>query len=171
MKKIALLLAAATLALSAPAYGQALSLLRALGDLGVSPAQAIGGSKALLGIARGNLGSEEFSQLLGSVPQFGQVLEMTGNDGGVAGALGGIRRGGDASADDGGEDAEPIAPVELPAGALDALMSNAELVSQFGDLGMDAAMIGKFAPTLLGVASKAGGVNSLGLLRKGLGIL
>lgn len=171
MKKTAVLVVIAALALAAPAQGQALSLLRTLGGLGISPAQAIGGSKALLGVARGNLAPDEFSQLIGAVPQLGQVLEMgDGDGGGVAGALGGMRRGGgDDSA--GGEDTDAIVPVELPSDALDTLLNNADLVSQFADLGMDAAMIGKFAPTLLGLAGQAGGASSLGLLRKGLGIL
>ena len=153
---------------------QSLKLLGALSGLGVSPMQAIGGTKALMNVAKGNLGADEFSQLLGGAPELGQVLEMTGSDdgGNVASALGGLRGRGDSDADSNGDgDNEPIVPVDLPSGALESLMGNADLVSQFTDLGMDASMIGRFAPTLLGAVSKAGGPSTLGLLRKGLGIL
>jgi hypothetical protein len=159
-----------TMVAATPAEGQALSLLRTLRGLGVSPAQAIGGSKAILGIARRNLAPAEFSQLVGSVPQFSEVLDMTDDDG-VAGAIGGIRRGRDDSGDAQDDSAEAIAPVELSADAIDALTSDPGLVEEFADLGMDASMIGKFAPTLLGAAGRAGGPSSVQLLRKGLGIL
>lgn len=142
---------------------QGMDLLKNLAGLGVSPTQALGGTKALLNVAKGNLGAEEFSQLLGGAPELAQIMEMS-DAGSALGGLGGL----------GGESSDATAPSatampDVPdVGNLDALMGNADLISQFADLGMDAGMIAKFVPSLLGVA---GGDGTLGLLQKGLGIL
>jgi len=160
------------LAIGAGAHAQALSLLKTLGGLGVSPAQAIGGTKALMGLAKGSLGADEYSQLLSGAPEIGKVLEMTGDGGGMGGALGGMMGGQRGEAE--GEDPTALAASALqtiPAGSLDSLLGNADLVKQFTDLGMDASMITKFAPTLIGAVGKMGGPSTASLLSKGLGLL
>jgi hypothetical protein len=150
-----------------PASAQSLALLQGLGGLGISPAQAIGGTQALLGLAKTNLPAEEFSQLLGGAPELGQVMEMTS----AASAMGAMAGMGAASSEEPATEGEEMT-VTMPEGMdLSALTGNADLISQFADLGMDAGMIAKFAPTLLDLVGKAGGPSTMGLLTKGLGIL
>ncbi|NKB87017.1 MAG: hypothetical protein GKS06_02185 [Acidobacteria bacterium] len=167
MRYRSLLLLVLALFVSGTATAQATEILGTLGKLGISPTQALGGAQALLGVAQSNLGGDEFSALMGAAPELKQVMDLTD----MAGSVGSMMGGASASASAG---ADASASAEMPAlpagvGSLDALANNAGLVSQFGDLGLDAGMITKFAPVLLHVASKAG-PETLGLLTKGLGI-
>ena len=45
------------------------------GDLGISEDQAIGGTQALLDVAKGNLGDEEFSKLLSGDADLGDLMD------------------------------------------------------------------------------------------------
>jgi len=166
MKNRLALVTVVALALTGVVSAQSLALLEGLGGLGISPVQAIGGTQALMGLAKTNLSTDEFSQLLGGAPELGQVMEMSS----AASALGGMAGMGGGSAE------APAAAAGAVAGMADgmdlsALTGNADLISQFTDLGMDAGMIAKFAPTLLDLVGKAGGPSTMGLLSKGLGIL
>ena len=159
--------------MTAPASGQALQLLGKLRELGVTPQQAIGGATALLGVARGNLGEGEFSQLLSGAPELSAVMEMA-DGGGARGALGALRGGGDGAAAGsatagGAASAAPVAAAaaeDIDPAKLQALAANPEVSGKFSELGMDAGLISQFVPTLLGSAGGSAG----GLLKKGLGL-
>jgi hypothetical protein len=127
---------------SAPAAStpQASGLLSALtGQLGVSDEQAIGGTGALLGLAKNKLSGGEYAQLAQSVPG----LDKLGGGsalGGLGGALGNL--GGDATK-----------------GLLGNAKNMSDVNNTFGALGMDQSMTGKFASVLLGYIGQQG-VNS-----------
>lgn len=169
MKRIAPLALAALLLAPALAHAQGLPMLGTLADLGVSPQQALGGAQALMNVTKGNLDPSEYSQLLGRVPQFSQLMDMSDAAGSMTGMMGGASSAGATPQED-TTGSGMAAAQGVDVGDLQSLMNNADLVSQFTDLGMSADMIGKFAPVLVDVASKAS-PEAAGLLRKGLGLL
>lgn len=119
---------------------QASGLLSALtGQLGVSDEQALGGTGALLGLARNKLSGGDYSQLLQAVPGLDK-LSGGGALGGLGGQLGNL--GGSASS-----------------GLLGNVSSLGDVNKTFGALGMDQSMSGKFAGVLLDYFGKQG-VNS-----------
>jgi hypothetical protein len=147
-----------------PAAAEGLDLKGLAGDLGVSEDQAIGGTTALLNVAKGNLGDDEFGELLNGSPELGDL--MKGDHGMAKGA---------ASAMAGGSAMDMMKSVTEGTG-LDSLAANADLIKQFADLGMDAGMIEKFTGGLLDAIGGGGPGSGLlspktKLLRKGLGIL
>lgn len=123
---------------------QTSGLLEALtGQLGVSPQQAVGGTGALLGLAKNQLPGGDYTQLLSAVPG----LDKLAGSNALAG-LGGL------SGSQGGS------------GALLGNVSSLGDVNQaFGALGMDSGMTGKFAQVLLDYFGKQGlSSNVLGSL-------
>lgn len=118
---------------SAPAAnaGQASALLASLGSqLNVSGEQAVGGTGAMLELAKNRLSSADYSQLTQNVP----ALETLSNAGGL-GALSGLL----------GQSGQ--------SGKLDKALGNVQntndLNNAFGALGMDASMVTQFAPVIL----------------------
>ena len=106
-------------------------------NLGVSGAQAEGGTGVLLKAAQEKLGAAEFGKLLGGVPGLSDLVKKApaaGGGGGLGGLLGGL------------------------AGALGgnaALIAN--VVQGFGKLGLKADDAKKFVPIILGfLRSKVG---------------
>jgi hypothetical protein len=133
------------------------------GDLGITEDQAIGGTKALLNVAKSNLGDQEFGELLSGHPG---LSALSKRDGGLAGKMAGKMGDGDA--------AGKIA--DMAGGGLASLAENADLVQSFSDLGMDSGMLEKFAGQLLDAVGGGGpGAGLMSpktkLLRKGLGLL
>ncbi|MCY1400393.1 hypothetical protein D9M71_154800 [compost metagenome] len=116
---------------------QTSDLLGALtGQLGVSQEQAVGGTGALLGLAKNQLGGGDYSQLLGAVPGLDKLAG--GNAlGGLGGSLGNL----------GGSAAQ---------GVLGNVQSLGDVNKAFGALGMDEGMVGKFAGVLLDYFGKQG---------------
>ncbi|CAD5106570.1 DUF2780 domain-containing protein [Zestomonas carbonaria] len=118
---------------------QTSGLLNALtGQLGVSPEQAVGGTGALLGMAKNNLSSTDYSQLLSAVPGLDKLSggNALANIGGLGSVLGGQGAAGGS-----------------PLGNL----SNLGDVNQaFGALGMDGGMTSQFAQVLLDYFGKQG---------------
>jgi hypothetical protein len=99
-------------------------------NLGVTGAQAEGGTGVLLKAAQEKLGAAEFGKMLGGVPGLTDLMKKapaSGGSGGLGGLLGGL------------------------AGAIGgnaALIAN--IVSGFGKLGLKADDAKKFAPIILG---------------------
>ncbi|MCY1288275.1 hypothetical protein D9M68_461790 [compost metagenome] len=120
---------------------QTSGLLDALtGQLGVTPQQAVGGTGALLGLAKNQLPSADYSQLLSAVPG---LDKLSGSNalaglGGVGGMLGGSQGAGGAGA------------------LLGNVSSLGDVNQAFGALGMDSGMTGQFAQVLLDYFGKQG---------------
>lgn len=119
---------------------QTSGLLGALtGQLGVSDEQALGGTGALLGLAKNKLSGGDYSQMVKAVPGLDK-LSGSSALGGLGGQLGDL--GGGASS-----------------GLLGNVSSLGDVNKAFGALGMDQGMTGKFAGVLLDYFGKQG-VNS-----------
>ncbi|WP_028238458.1 DUF2780 domain-containing protein [Stutzerimonas azotifigens] len=116
---------------------QALNLVRTLDDLGVTPQQALGGTGALLNVARNQLPASQYDALLGEVPGLKRFAgsDALGQLAGLGGLLG--QSGGGASVN----------------GATRTALDNVQTLPQaqqaFSMLGMDPGLIGQFAPLLL----------------------
>jgi len=105
-------------------------LLGALSQLNVTPQQAVGGTGAMLGLAKNQLSTTDYAQLAKSVPGIDKL-----SGGGELGALAGLLGSSGKAA---GLD-----------NALGAVKDTNDLNNAFGALGMDSGMIGQFAPVLL----------------------
>jgi hypothetical protein len=112
---------------AAPASG----LLSTLGSqLHVTPEQAVGGTGAMLGLAKNKLSGNDYSQLSKSVPGLDQL-----SGGGALSGLGGLLGQSGNSASVGS--------------ALGNVQNTSDLNKAFGALGMDSGMVGQFAPVIL----------------------
>lgn len=132
---------------------QSLELLQALSSLKLSPQQALGGTGALLGLAKNQLPSAEYSQLNQSIPGLNKLEGSNGLQqlNGLSGLL--------------GESAG--APLSAEATAALSNVNNTQQLNQaFSALGMDSGMIGQIAPLLLQYFGQQGVqgalLNSLG---------
>ena len=109
---------------------QTADLLSTLSELDITPEQAIGGAGAMLGLAKNQLSSTDYSELAKSVPGI-DILSGGGELGALAGLLGSSGK----------------------AAGLDNALGNVkdtnDLNNAFSALGMDSGMIGQFAPVLL----------------------
>lgn len=126
---------------------KAAGLLNTLGSqLDITPEQAVGGAGAMLGLARNQLSGQDFSELSKNVPGLAQIA---GNSaiGGLNGLGGLLGAGSDKNA------------------LLDGLLGNVkdtnDLNNAFSALGMDAGMIGQFAPVILQYLGQQGVAGSL----------
>lgn len=113
---------------------KATALLGNLGtQLNVTPEQAVGGTGAMLGLAKNKLSSSDYSQLTKSVPGLDKLSGL--------GALGGLL----------GKSGESSG-----ASALGNVQNTGDLNKAFGALGMDSGMVGQFAPVILEYLGKQG---------------
>lgn len=132
------------------AQTQALGLVGQLDQLDITPAQAIGGSGALLQLAKQQLSSTDYAQLAKSVPG---IDKLTGDSGleqlSQLNALGGLLGKADTTVD-----ANTTA-------AVDNVQSLTDVNQAFSALGMDAALVGQFAPILLQYLGSQGVGGSL----------
>ncbi|KAA0988186.1 DUF2780 domain-containing protein [Pseudomonas sp. ANT_J12] len=117
-------------AAAAAPTSQTAGLLSALSQLNVTPKQAVGGTGAMLGLAKNQLSSTDYSELAKSVPGIDKL-----SGGGELGALSGLLGSSGKSA--GLEN------------ALGNVKNTNDLNSAFSALGMDSSMIGQFAPVIL----------------------
>jgi hypothetical protein len=127
---------------------QSLELLQTLSSLKLTPQQVLGGTGALLGLAKHQLPSAEYSQLNQSIPG---LQQLEGNNGlnqlnGLSGLL--------------GKSAGTPLSAETNA-ALGNVNNLTELNQAFSALGMDSGMIGQFAPLLLQYFGQQGVGDSL----------
>ncbi|UVL45757.1 DUF2780 domain-containing protein [Pseudomonas moraviensis] len=118
-------------------------LLSALSALDVTPEQAVGGTSAMLGLAKNQLSSTDYSQLAKEVPG---IDKLSGGSGNLA-ALGALLGSSGKSA--GLEN------------ALGNVKDSNDLNNAFSALGMDSGMIGQFAPVLLQYLGQQGVGGSL----------
>ncbi|MFJ2367535.1 DUF2780 domain-containing protein [Pseudomonas sp. NPDC087697] len=125
---------------------QTAGLLSALSALDVTPEQAIGGTGAMLGLAKNQLSSTDYSQLTKDAPGLGM---LSGNGG--LGMLGGLLGGSSGNS----------SPLDSALGNLDNVKNTNDLNSAFSALGMDGGMIGQFAPILLQYLGQQGVGGSL----------
>ncbi|MFY0728193.1 DUF2780 domain-containing protein [Pseudomonas sp. NFX15] len=130
---------AATAAAPTP---QTADLLGALTKLNVTPQQAVGGTSAMLGLAKNQLSTTDYSQLAKSVPGIDK-LSGGGDLGALAGLLGSSGK---------------SAGLE---NALGNVKDTNDLNSAFSALGMDSGMVGQFAPVILQYLGQQGVGGSL----------
>ncbi|WP_185265928.1 DUF2780 domain-containing protein [Halopseudomonas xiamenensis] len=123
---------ASSVATPGSSTAQSADLISKLTDLNVSTEQAVGGTSALLNLARNQLPGTDYSQLLSSVPALENLAgSTTGSQlGAVSGLLG---------------KNNPLAGNA----AQSEMTSLADVGSAFSTLGMDAGMVSQFAPVLL----------------------
>jgi hypothetical protein len=182
---VAALLLFAPLAAQAQDAGMVAGLVE---QLGITEAQAKGGVQALLATAKGNLSGDEFGSLLESAPDLGGLADMAG--GAAAGdmmkkaetmAEGSSEMAAEAS--DSAEDASSemegamssvgsaLSSAEGAMGGLDlsSLSKLTDLTKSFESLGLDAGMVQKFVPVVLGQLGSSS--SAAGLLKKGLGLV
>lgn len=127
---------------------QNLELLQTLSSLKLTPQQAVGGTGALLGLAKNQLPGAEYSQLTQTVPG---LEKLEGNNGlSQLSALSGLL----------GQSAGTPVSGEANA-ALANVNSLQDLNQAFSALGMDGGMIGQFAPLLLQYLGQQGVAGSL----------
>ncbi|MBA1273641.1 DUF2780 domain-containing protein [Stutzerimonas azotifigens] len=129
---------------------QALGLIGQLDELGVTPAQALGGSGALLQLAKQQLSGNDYAQLAKAVPG---LDKLTGDSGleqlGQLGAMTGLLGKSDTTVD------------ARTAAAVDSVQSLTDVNQAFSSLGMDAGMVGQFTPILLQYLGSQGVAGSL----------
>jgi hypothetical protein len=121
--------------------------------LGVTSAQAEGGSGAILGYAKQKLSADDFSKVTDAMPETESLIKAapkTEGAGGLAGKLGGA-----ASLLGGGEKTSSLAGM-------------AGLSNSFSSLGLNAGMIGQFTPIILEYAKSKGGEIVSSLLKGAL---
>lgn len=130
----------------ATAAPEAAGLLNALGtQLNVTPEQAVGGTGALLGLAKNKLSGNDYSQLSQSVPGLNQLsgASALGSLGGLGGLLGGA--GGSNSAID---------------SALGNVQNMGDVNTAFSALGMNSSMVSQFIPVILQYLGQQGAGGS-----------
>jgi Protein of unknown function VcgC/VcgE (DUF2780) len=106
-------------------------------NLGVTEEQAKGGAGAIFSMVKDKLGDESFNKIADVIPGMDDILSAAPESGGVSGLVGGL-----ASKLGGG--AEKLGGIASIAGA-------------FKNLGLDADMVGKFAPIILSFVQSKGG--------------
>ena len=129
-----------------------MELLKMLMDqLGVSEDQARGGTGLLFRMAKEKLAGEDFGKVAELVPGIeGLMSGAPEEDGGMAGALGGL-----------GSLATSLGVSKL--GDL------ARLAAGFKTLGLDSSMVTKFAPIVLSFLQSKGGDSVKAILTKAMG--
>ncbi|WP_268798350.1 DUF2780 domain-containing protein [Pseudomonas huanghezhanensis] len=130
----------------ATAAPEAAGLLNTLGtQLNVTPQQAVGGTGALLGLAKNKLAGNDYSQLSKSVPGLDQ---LAGNSAlGSLGGLGALL--GDSSGSKSAVDS-----------ALGNVQNMGDVNSAFKALGMDSGMVSQFVPVILQYLGQQGAGGS-----------
>ncbi|AVB18289.1 MULTISPECIES: DUF2780 domain-containing protein [Pseudomonas syringae group] len=132
----------------ATAAPEVAGLLNTLGtQLNVTPEQAVGGTGALLGLAKNKLTSTDYSQLAKSVPGLEQMsgtsaLDSLGGANGLGGLLG---KSGNNS---------------MLNSALGNVQNMGDVNTAFKALGMDSTMVSQFAPLILQYLGQQGASGS-----------
>lgn len=135
-------------AAAAAPSSQTAGLLSALtSQLNVTPEQAVGGTGAMLGLAKNQLSGTDYSQLGKSVPGLDQLSgsNSLGSLGALSGMLG----------QSGGSKTSGLD------GVLGNVKSTSDLNTAFSALGMDSGMVGQFAPVILQYLGSQGASTSV----------
>lgn len=115
-------------------------------NLGISNSQAEGGTGLLLDLAKKQLGGDDFSKVLGAIPNGDSMMKNIPKASGLGGMLGGL----------GG----------MLGGKAGNLGNLAALASGFSSLDMDKDMIQKFLPVVMSFLKEQGGGGIEGILEK-----
>ncbi|MBD1552197.1 DUF2780 domain-containing protein [Pseudomonas typographi] len=119
---------------SVTAAPKAAGLLNTLGSqLKVTPEQAVGGTGAMLGLAKNKLSSAQYGELTQKVPGLDQLAGANAL-GGASGLSGMLGQAGNSTALN---------------NALGNVNSTSDVNSAFGQLGMNSGMVSQFAPVIL----------------------
>ena len=135
----------------ATAAPEAAGLLNSLGTtLNVTPEQAVGGTGALLGLAKNKLAGNDYSQLTKSVPGLDQLagtgaLSSLGSLNGLGSVLGNSGKSADSS---------------VLNSALGNVQSMGDVNKAFTALGMDSSMVSQFVPLILQYLGQQGAGGS-----------
>lgn len=135
-------------AAAAAPSSQTAGLLSALtSQLNVTPEQAVGGTGAMLGLAKNQLSGTDYSQLGKGVPGLDQLSgsNSLGSLGALSGMLG----------QSGGSKTSGLD------GLLGNVKSTSDLNTAFSALGMDSGMVGQFAPVILQYLGSQGASTSV----------
>ncbi|GFM80899.1 hypothetical protein PSCICO_18820 [Pseudomonas cichorii] len=134
----------------ATAAPEAAGLLNALGtQLNVTPEQAVGGTGALLGLAKNKLTGADYSQLTQSVPGLNQLSGVSALDSLGGSGLGSLLGGGDKSGSN-----------SVLNSALGNVQSMGDVNNAFKALGMDSSMVSQFVPVILQYLGQQGASGS-----------
>ncbi|MCP4409209.1 MAG: DUF2780 domain-containing protein [Gammaproteobacteria bacterium] len=117
-------------------------------NLGVTQQQAEGGAGAIFGLAKQNMPTSDFAQLGQAVPGIGSLIEAAPKTSGLGSSLGGV--------------------TSMLGGSSGSLGGLAALGESFGQLGMSADMVTKFAPIILDYVKQKGGDGVMGMLQSAL---
>jgi hypothetical protein len=123
-------------------------------ELGVTPAQAQGGAGAIFKAAQQRLGGSQFDQLLGGLPGVKDLLNKAPGSGGGGG--GGLLGG--------------LAAIAGKVGGGGDMAQAAQLLSQFGALGMNKDTLMKFVPVLMKFLESQGGKELVTKVRSALNV-
>ena len=115
-------------------------------QLGVTQGQAEGGAGLLFKMVKEKLDSDDFSQVVRTVPGIENMISSAPESGGLAGALGGL--------------------ASSFGGSAGQLGSLASLASGFKSLNLDSGMVGQFVPIILSFAQSKGGDIVKNILEK-----
>jgi hypothetical protein len=118
------------------------------GKLGVTDAQATGGSGAIFNLAKQNLSKSKFAQVAKAVPGIDKMMKAapkTESDKGMLGS------------------ASSLIAKDAP-----AVSKAASLTSSFSKLGMNADMVEKFTPVILDYVKAKGGDKTMKILQGAL---
>ena len=118
--------------------------------LGVTNAQAEGGSGAILGYAKQKLGVEDFLKVTNAMPETESLIKAAPKAEGAGGLAGTL---GEASSLLGG------------AGKTSSVPGIAGLSSSFSSLGLNSNMVGQFIPIILEYAQSKGGETVSSILK------
>ena len=124
----------------ATAAPEAAALLNTLGtSLNITPEQAVGGTGALLGLAKNKLAGNDYSQLTKSVPGLDQLAGTS-----ALGSLGSLNGLGNMLGNSG-----KSAESSVLHSALGNVQSMGDVNEAFAALGMDSSMVSQFVPVIL----------------------
>ena len=130
----------------------ALNLISALKGLDVTPQQALGGTGALLSVAQNQLPANQYASLLGAVPGIDKLtgansVNQLSTLSNIAGMLGAKNASGGLT--------------DTAVAALSNVQTMNDANQAFTALGMDAGLIGQFAPLLLQYLGNQGAAGGL----------
>lgn len=143
-----LILIAAALLVQAPVSAQTGDLVKTLvSQLGVTEKQASGGAGSILGYARDNLSTDDFSKVTNAVPETKSLLSAAPVSSSAGSGLAGGNLG----------------------GTLAAVAGAAVLADSFQKLGLPPEMVTRFAPVVVNYVSSKGGSTVGSILGGALG--
>lgn len=117
-------------------------------NLGVTQPQAEGGAGAIFGLAKQKMPTSDYAQLGQAVPGIDSLIQAAPKPSGLGSSLGGV--------------------TSLLGGSSGGLAGLASLGESFGQLGMSADMVTKFAPIILDYVKQKGGDGVMGMLQSAL---